>query len=155
MRGSWIDFEFDSNDYLYVRIDKKKKVLVTTFLQALGIPREEIISNFYTFDQIQVKNGAFFKNIDSRLIGQRIERDMLTEKLEEEYLGKRITQDVLDKLEKAGVKKLSLRKASLLNRVFGRDVVDPKTGEVLVEQGQLFNEEALRAISKKLSSLTF
>ncbi len=154
MRGSWIDFEFDSNDYLYVRIDKKKKVLVTTFLQALGIPREEIISNFYTFDQIQVKNGAFFKNIDSRLIGQRIERDMLPEKLEEEYLGKRITQDVLDKLEKAGVKKLSLRKASLLNRVFGRDVVDPKTGEVLVEQGQLFNEEHYE-LFQKLSSLTF
>ena len=37
MRGSWIDFEFDSNDYLYVRIDKKKKLLVTTFLQALGV----------------------------------------------------------------------------------------------------------------------
>ena len=46
MRGSWIDFEFDSNDYLYVRIDKKKKVLVTTFLQALGIAREEIIASF-------------------------------------------------------------------------------------------------------------
>ncbi len=44
MRGSWIDFEFDSNDILYVRIDKKKKMLVTTFLQALGIARDEIIS---------------------------------------------------------------------------------------------------------------
>ena len=46
MRGSWIDFEFDSNDYLYVRIDKKKKILVTTFLQALGIACEEIIATF-------------------------------------------------------------------------------------------------------------
>ncbi|HSW73655.1 MAG TPA: hypothetical protein VLG71_00715, partial [Candidatus Limnocylindria bacterium] len=44
MRGSWLDFEFDSNDYLYVRIDKKKKLLVTTFLQALGVARDEIIS---------------------------------------------------------------------------------------------------------------
>ncbi len=50
MRGSWIDFEFDSNDYLYVRIDKKKKLLVTTFLQALGIARDEIIPLFYNFD---------------------------------------------------------------------------------------------------------
>ena len=46
MRGSWLDFEFDSNDYLYVRIDKKKKILVTTFLQALGIARDQIISLF-------------------------------------------------------------------------------------------------------------
>jgi DNA-directed RNA polymerase subunit beta len=154
MRGSWIDFEFDSNDYLYVRIDKKKKVPVTTFLQAFGIPREEIISHFYSFDQIQVKNGDFFKNIDSSIIGQRIERDMLPEKLEEIYLGKRITQDILDNLEQAGVKNLPLRKASLLNRVFGRDVVDPKTGELLVEQGQTFNEEHYE-LFKKFSALTF
>ncbi|HML19827.1 MAG TPA: hypothetical protein PKD74_04595, partial [Candidatus Dependentiae bacterium] len=53
-----------------------------------------------------------------------------------------------------GVKKLSLRKASLLNRVFGRDVVDSKTGEVLVEQGQLFNEEHYE-LFQKLSSLSF
>jgi DNA-directed RNA polymerase subunit beta len=52
MRGSWLDFEFDSNDCLYVRIDKKKKLLVTTFLQALGIPRDQIISTFYNFDKV-------------------------------------------------------------------------------------------------------
>ena len=44
MRGSWLDFEFDSNDHLYVRIDKKKKILVTTFLQALGIARDQYYS---------------------------------------------------------------------------------------------------------------
>ncbi len=52
MRGSWLDFEFDSNDYCYVRIDKKKKILVTTFLQALGIARENIVSLFYNFEKI-------------------------------------------------------------------------------------------------------
>src|SRR3989338_9691106 len=48
MRGSWIDFEFDTTDHLYVRIDKKKKMLVTTFLQALGVSREDIIPHFYS-----------------------------------------------------------------------------------------------------------
>ena len=47
MRGSWIDFEYDNNDFLNVRIDKKKKMLATTLLQALGVAREEIISLFY------------------------------------------------------------------------------------------------------------
>ena len=54
MRGSWIDFEFDSNDILYVRIDKKKKLYVTTFLQALGYSRDEIIPLFYKFDIVIV-----------------------------------------------------------------------------------------------------
>ena len=108
MRGSWVDFEFDSNDYLYVRIDKKKKIFVTTFLQALGIPCDEILSKFYSFDTIHVKNGSFYKNVDDSLIGQRIERDMLPANLEESLLGKRITHDVLDKLKDADVKRLSL-----------------------------------------------
>lgn len=154
MRGSWIDFEFDSNDYLYVRIDKKKKVLVTTFLQALGIPRDEIISNFYAFDVVHVKAGAFFKAVDETLLGQRIERDMLTEKLEEEFLGKRVTKDLLIQLKDAGVKRLSLRKSSLLNRVFGRDVIDPQTGEIVVEQGQIFSEEHYEKFAK-YPSLSF
>jgi DNA-directed RNA polymerase subunit beta len=58
MRGSWIDFEFDANDLLYVRIDKKKKLLATTFLQALGIPRDEIIGRFYESESIVVTKGS-------------------------------------------------------------------------------------------------
>lgn len=154
MRGSWVDFEFDSNDYLYVRVDKKKKILVTTFLQALGIARDEIIATFYSFDTIHVKNSDFFKNIDASIIGQRIERDMLPAKLEEEYLGKRVTSELLAKLKDDGVKCLSLRKTSLLNRVFGRDVIDPQTGEIIVEHGQVFTDEHYENFKKYLS-LTF
>lgn len=153
MRGSWLDFEFDSNDYLYVRIDKKKKLLVTTFLQALGIVRDEIISLFYAFDTVYLKNGVFFKNVDETILGQRIERDMLPEKIEESFLGKRITKDLLKKIREANIKKLLLKKTSLLNRVFGRDVVDPTTGEVLVEQGKIFTEKEFD-LFQKFDSLT-
>lgn len=154
MRGSWLDFEFDSSDYLYVRIDKKKKVLVTTFLQALGISREEIISYFYSFDTIHVKDGVLFKKIDTNLLGQRIERGTLPEKQEKEFIGKRVSDALLARLHKAGIKQLSLRKASLLNRVFGKDVVDPETGEILIEQGQIFTEDHFD-ILKKYKSLQF
>ncbi len=141
MRGSWLDFEFDSNDYLYVRIDKKKKLLVTTFLQALGIAREEIISLFYSFDVIHVGNGEFFRPIDESLIGQRIEKGMLPEKDEKAFLGKRVTKELLAQIRKLSIEKLLLRKTTLLSRVFGHDVIDPETGEILVEQGQVFGEE--------------
>ncbi len=154
MRGSWLDFEFDSNDYLYVRIDKKKKLLVTTFLQALGVPRDEIISLFYKFDTIRCEKGQFFKNVDEALIGQRIEKDMLPEKLEKGLLGKRITKELLAMLRKEGVQRLALRQANLLNRVLAKDLVDPETGEILLEHGQVFTEEHYEML-KKHKSLQF
>jgi len=100
MRGSWIDFEFDSNDLLYVRIDKKKKFLVTTFLQILGIERNKILSYFYSFDSITVKNDKFFKKITNSLIGYRIEKGMLSEKEEKPFVGKRITKEILSQFKK-------------------------------------------------------
>lgn len=141
MRGSWLDFEFDSNDNLYVRIDKKKKLPVTVFLQALGIPRDEILSNFYGFDVVYAQKGQFFRKLDEHIVGQRIEKGMLPEKYEKSLLGKRLDKAIIETLKKDGVKKLIQRKSGLLNRFFAQDLVDPETGEVLVQQGQVFSED--------------
>ena len=154
MRGSWLDFEFDSNDYCYVRIDKKKKMLVTTFLQALGIAREDIVSLFYNFEKIIAHKGEFYRNVDITLLGQRIEKGMLPEKEEKLFLGNRITKDMLSRLAKASIDKLILRKTALLNRVFAKDVVDSDTGEILIEQGKIFTEEHYE-LFKKLKNLEF
>lgn len=153
-RGSWVDFEFDSNDYLYVRIDKKKKLLVTTFLQALGIERDKIVSLFYDLDTVVCDRGSFYSGIEQNLIGQRIERDMLPPAFEKTYIGKRITKDMIAKLKKEGVTQLTRKKTSLINRVFGKDVIDPETGEVLAEQGTVFTDEHYDQF-KKVKNLTF
>ncbi|MGB8468276.1 MAG: DNA-directed RNA polymerase subunit beta [Candidatus Babeliales bacterium] len=153
MRGSWLDFEFDSNDCLYVRIDKKKKLLVTTFLQALGIAREQIIKQFYSFDRIHVQKGTFYRPVDDSLIGQRIEKGMLSsEKLGEAFLGKRVTAPILERLKKAGIDKLEIPKSQLIGRVFGAELVDGETGELLAEQGHILNDELydLLKLSKKI-----
>ena len=100
MRGSWIDFEFDSSGCLYVRIDKKKKFLFTAFLQALGFSRDSIISLFYDCESIYVEKGVYFKKVDDGLIGFRIEKGALPARLEEKYLGKRVTRDIVDVLKK-------------------------------------------------------
>ena len=141
MRGSWLDFEFDSNDYLYVRVDKKKKLLVTTLLQALGFARDQIMSLFYDFETIHWENGSFSRKVDASLIGRRVEKGMLPEKEEKMLLGKRITKDTIARLLKDDIEYLPLRSASLVNRVFAKDVIDEKTGEILVEQGRVFTEE--------------
>ena len=82
------------------------------------------------------------------LIGQRIEKGMLPEKDEKAFIGKRVTKDIIAAFDKAGIDKLTLRKTSLLNRVFGKDVIDPETGEILIEQGQVFTEEHYELFKK-------
>lgn len=149
MRGSWMDFEFDSNDVLYVRIDKKKKLLVTTFLQALGFDRDRIISLFYDVESISAEDGLFFRDVGDHLIGLRIEKDMLPSGKEEDaLLGKRLTTDSIKFLKKFGIARLSIRPSTLVNRVLGKDLVDGDTGEIIVEQGQTLNENHLDLISK-------
>ncbi|HEX2977725.1 MAG TPA: DNA-directed RNA polymerase subunit beta [Candidatus Babeliales bacterium] len=154
MRGSWLDFEFDSNDHLYVRIDKKKKMLVTTFLQALGVARENVIKLFYPFDHVYFAKDEFYRIVDINLIGQRLEKGMIPDKIGDEFIGARVTESLLERLTKAGIDKVLLKKASLINRVFGADVVDPETGEILAEQGQSFTEEHYEKFSR-LKKLEF
>src|SRR5579872_2358434 len=146
MRGSWIDFEFDSNDLLYVRIDKKKKLYITTFLQALGIARDDIIPLFYESDAISVEHNQCFRVIDDALIGQRIEKGMIPAEKEELFVGKRVTKDLLALLKKNDIKVLHLKPESLIGRVFAQDVIDPSTGEVLIEQGEAFGENHLKVL---------
>jgi len=141
MRGSWLDFEFDTSDCLYVRIDKKKKLLVTTFLQALGIARDQIIPLFYSFDTITIEKGSFIKKVDDSLLGQRLEKDVVPESLRAVVTGRRITKEIIALLLKEKIDKLVLKKSQLINKVFAQDAIDPETGEVLAEQGQMLSDE--------------
>lgn len=141
MRGSWLDFEFDTSDCMYVRIDKKKKVLVTTFLQALGVSRGDILPTFYDSDLIYVSKQDFHKNVDDNLLGVRIEKDMLPSTQEKKFLGRKVTADVLKELQAAKVKTVQIPRSLLINKVLRSDLVDKKTGEVLASQGDTLAED--------------
>lgn len=153
MRGSWIDFEFDVNDYLYVRIDKKKKVLATTFLQALGIPRDEIVPLFYRFDTITATEGKFYQKLDESVIGMRLERSMVDADLNESVFGKRITQRLLEELRAAKIERLELSHGTLINRILVADVLDQQTGEVILEQGSILSEDNLQTLKGRASAV--
>ena len=149
MRGSWVDFEFDTHDLLQVRIDKKKKMLATTFLQALGVPRDQIIPHFYKFDTIVVEKGEFYQKLEDTLLGTRIAAGMFPGyKDETNFVGKRISKEILSTLRKQGIDRIHLGKLSLLDRVFGSDVIDTQTGEIVIEQAAAFTEEHFERLSK-------
>jgi DNA-directed RNA polymerase subunit beta len=148
MRGSWLDFEFDTSDCLYVRIDKKKKVLVTTFLQALGITRDQILPTFYESDVVIADRGIFYKEINESLIGFRFDKDMLPADLEKTYVGRRVTAVILDELKKAKVERISIPQSYILNKVARASVIDAKTGELILEQGATILENNIIALSQ-------
>lgn len=147
MRGSWIDFEIDNKDVLYVRIDKAKKVLATTFLQALGIERDEIIKLFYKFINYTFKNGVVNIKLDENSIGTRIEKGMLPKAIESSYLNKKVTKELIKELKKDKIESLVLRKSSILNKTIGKNVFDVKTGELIVEQGTVLTESIYSQLS--------
>jgi DNA-directed RNA polymerase subunit beta len=146
MRGSWIDFEFDSSDHLYVRIDRKKKFPVTTFLQALGVKRDEILPLFYSFDELTAHNGEFYRTVNDQLIGLRIEKGMLPEADEKPFVGRRVTLALLAEFKSLGIKKLELKSSHIINRVLVADLVDQETGEILLEQGTSLTQDHLDTI---------
>ncbi|MCB9492949.1 MAG: DNA-directed RNA polymerase subunit beta [Epsilonproteobacteria bacterium] len=148
-RGSWLDFEFDHNDVMFVRIDKKKKLLVTTFLQALGIAKDSLLSLFYDFETIEVRKKGFFKKINDSLVGQRLEAGSLPKELEKKFtIGQRLNKSLIEKLLKEKVTHLAVRKNSLLNRIASQDIIDPETGEVLTTLGNTISEETILRLSE-------
>ncbi|MCX5923605.1 MAG: DNA-directed RNA polymerase subunit beta [Candidatus Dependentiae bacterium] len=148
MRGSWLDFEFDTSDCLYVRIDKKKKVLVTAFLQALGISREEILPKFYDADIIHADNGIFYKKLDANLIGLQIVKDMLPAGIEADFVGTKVTEETLKSLTDLGIDRVITPSILLLHKVARTDIVDPSTGEIIVEQGEALTEDSFLELAK-------
>ncbi|MGM8229099.1 DNA-directed RNA polymerase subunit beta [Cellvibrio sp. ARAG 10.3] len=135
-RGSWLDFEFDPKDLLYVRIDRRRKLPATILLRALGFSSQEMLEMFFETSNFKVdKNGQFvFEVVPSRLRGDVATFDIKDKKgniiIEE---GRRITARHIRLLEKAGVDQMEVPSEYLLGRSLAKDVVDTKTGEVLFE----------------------
>ncbi len=148
-RGSWLDFEFDPKDMVYVRIDRRRKLPATILLRALGFSSEQMLEMFFETNNFQVeKDGAFsLELIASRLRGDVATFDIKDKKgavIVEE--GRRITARHIRQIEKAGVTKLEVPREYLLGRAVARDVVDTKTGEVLVECNAEITEDILTTL---------
>jgi DNA-directed RNA polymerase subunit beta len=136
-RGSWIDFEFDPKDILYVRIDRRRKLPATVLLRALGYSTQELLDYYYQKETILIeKGGKYSKEINVELLqGQRASRDLKDPKTGEVLVKKnrKFTQAVVKKIAKLKLKSIPLEEEELLGSVIAQDVVDEETGEVLAE----------------------
>ncbi len=134
-RGSWLDFEFDPKDLVYVRIDRRRKLPATVLLRALGFQTEEILDMFYDVNEFNLNDDG---NFMMTLIPERLRGDVATfeikagKKVVVEQ-GRRITARHIRELEKADITELEIPAEYLHGRPLAKNIVDEKTGEVLVE----------------------
>src|SRR5262245_27841000 len=144
-RGSWIDFEFDPRDILFVRIDRRRKFHATVLLRALGMTTEDLLNYFYKKDTILIDANRLAKSFKpTQLVGGKATRDIRgggNELIVKE--GRKITKASIKQMETAGVKEIPISLEDVLGRVSAHDVVDPKTGEVLLECNQELTTELL------------
>ena len=180
-RGSWIDFEFDAKDLIYIRIDRRRKLPITTFLYALdsayteqkraeaakkgeelnpadvyGMSKEEILAYFYETDEIvKEKKNWVTKFVPEHFKGLKLEYDLVDAKTGEVVTpaGQKLNTGKINKLVQAGLEKIRLSKEELLGSFVAEDIIDETTGEILMEAGDELTEELLEKIdSLKIKS---
>ncbi|MBN1104604.1 MAG: DNA-directed RNA polymerase subunit beta [Deltaproteobacteria bacterium] len=152
LRGSWLDFEFDPKDLLYVRIDRRRKFPVTTFLKALGFSAREILDHFYNTEKILIRGEECLRAAKiENLYRQRIPKDILHPKSKKVLVkqGEKYSKRVHGALEAAGVTHIPVTLEDVVGRIVADDLVDPGTGEVLASRNQPVTKEILKKIQER------
>ena len=145
-RGSWLDFEFDPKDCVFVRIDRRRKLPATIILRALGFSSEEILGMFFETNIFHVKKDG---SISVDLIPERMRGDVATFDIADKKgnviveVGRRVTARHVRLLEESGIKRLDVPREYLIDRVTARDVVDEASGEIVVPCNTVITDEVL------------
>ncbi len=150
-RGSWVEFEYDTKNLLYVRIDRKRKFLGSIFLRALGMKsNEEILRTFYQVERIALRDGELHWNISEGLMDRKLSKEIKHPKSEEVIVAahKRITEALYKELVKARVGHATVTVADLEGAYTVGDLVNRTTGEVLVEANRPMTAELYAAVAE-------
>ncbi len=146
-RGSWLDFEFDPKDLLYVRIDRRRKLHATVLLRALGYSTEELLNYYYDTETVFLEAGKkYAKSIEYDLLpGQRASRDIRHPDSREILVKKnrKFTKLAIKKLKDSNVERLSVEVSDLVGKVAATDVIDEATGEVILQCNEELTESKL------------
>jgi DNA-directed RNA polymerase subunit beta len=139
-RGSWVEFEFDAKNLLHVRIDRKRKFLASVFLRALGMKSDaEILKRFYRADRILAREGRLSWKTSPNLVGLKLSRavfgprDASGKRDEIVHAGKKVTAAHLAEIQRLDVQEVEITEADLEGAYTVADIVDPRTGEVVLE----------------------
>jgi DNA-directed RNA polymerase subunit beta len=150
-RGSWVEFEYDTKNILYVRIDRKRKFLGSIFLRALGMKsNEDILRTFYQVERITLREGDLYWNVSESLIDRKLSKEIQHPRSEDVLIGahKRITEPLYKELVKARVNQVEVGVADLEGAVTVGELVNRQTGEVLLEANKPLTPEMWASIAE-------
>ncbi|MGP9533239.1 MULTISPECIES: DNA-directed RNA polymerase subunit beta [unclassified Halomonas] len=149
-RGSWLDFEFDPKDNVFVRIDRRRKLPASVLMRALGMSTEEILAEFFETSVFHIeKSGFSVEMVPSRLRGETATFDIKDGEgnvIVEE--GRRITQKHIRQLEKAGLERLDVPMEYLFGKTLAKDQIDSKTGELICPCNTEITPEVLERMAQ-------
>ena len=147
-RGSWLDFEFDPKDFLYFRVDRRRKMPVTTLLKALGYKPEQILTEFFAFDTLHMADNAVQMDlVADRMRGDVARFDIATP--DGKIIvprDKRITVKHIREIEAAGLKRITVPEEHVLGRVIAHDILDRESGEVVARANDELTEPLMLKI---------
>jgi len=150
MRGSWLDFEFDPKDCVFVRIDRRRKLPASILLRALDFTSEQILDIFFETDSFEVTEETYtLELIAGRLRGETAKFDIVDKKgkiIVEE--SSRITARHIREMEEAGLKRLHCPSDYVCGHVLAKDIVDTETGEVVIPCNTAITEEVLDQLAE-------
>ena len=154
-RGSWLYFEYDVKDVLYVRINKRRKVPITILFRALGYKKQDIIKLFYPIKTIYIKKGKFLTDFDPKEYAGRLDYDIINEKGEVLHqASKRLTVKKAEKLAEDGLKLIEYPAEILAERYLADAIVDKNSGEVLFDSLTALDEGKLAKIANTEKKFT-
>ena len=143
-RGSWIDFEFDHHENLFVRIDRRRKLPITTLLRAMSLTSSDILETFFNGINVKIKAKSCDLVVEPSLLrGIIAEFDIKSGKNVIVEKGRRITEKHTKLLEKSGTKVVNAPLEYLIDKVLAGDIVDKDTGEVLLPANTLLNQASI------------
>ncbi len=158
-RGSWLDFEFDPKDILYFRIDRKKKLPITTFLYAMGMSRQNILEQFYTYDSYQFDTTT--KTWSTEFKPEKYKRpikllfDLIDKKNNKKILkkGEKLNFILAQKLKEKNLEKIIVSEDEIIGKYTNEDLKDSE-GKLIINSGFNVTKEALeKIVSSKISKL--
>ena len=148
-RGSWLYFEYDPKDILYMRINKRRKVPVTIMFRALGYSKQDILKLFYPIQTIKINDNAFSIDFNPKDYSSRISYDLVD--MNGKVLvvaGKRLSNKKVQKLLDDGLKEVQYPLDILLERYLAEPIIDPETGEVLFDAMTHIDETKLKKMAE-------
>src|SRR5467141_3800372 len=150
-RGSWVEFEYDTKNILYVRIDRKRKFLGSIFLRALGMKsNEDILRTFYQVERISLRDKDLFWNVSPGIVDRKLAHEIRNPKSDDVIVGahKRITENLFKELIKAKISQIRAALADLEGAYSVADVVNRQTGEVLLEANKPLTADLWQAFAE-------